>query len=77
VIKWRIMRWVESCSTNAEGERYTEGLVEQCGGKKKRERPRRRWEDNTKMNLQDIGWGAMAGLAWLRIGKNHGLLYTR
>jgi hypothetical protein len=30
-------------------------------------RPRRRWEDNIKMDLREIGWG---GMDWLRIGTN-------
>jgi hypothetical protein len=38
-------------------------------------RPRRKWEDNTKMDLQDVGWdGAWTRLNWLRIGKGDGLL---
>jgi hypothetical protein len=35
-------------------------------------RPRRRWEDNIKMNLQEVGWGAWTGLIWLRIGTGDG-----
>jgi hypothetical protein len=31
-------------------------------------RPRRRWEDNIKMDVQEVGWGAWTGLIWLRIG---------
>jgi hypothetical protein len=31
-------------------------------------RPRRRWEDNIKMNLQDVGWWAWIELIWLRLG---------
>ena len=27
-------------------------------GKRPHVRPRHRWEDNIKMNLQDVGWGA-------------------
>jgi hypothetical protein len=38
------------------------------------ERPRRRWEDNIKMDLQEVGWGAWTGLIWLRIGTGGGLL---
>ena len=31
-------------------------------------RPRHRWEDNIKMDLREVvGWGAWAGLIWLRI----------
>jgi len=26
-----------------------------------------RWEDNIKMDLQEMGWGAWTGLIWLRI----------
>jgi hypothetical protein len=25
-------------------------------------RPRHRWEDNLKMDLQEVGWGAWSGL---------------
>jgi hypothetical protein len=28
-----------------------------------------RWEDNIKIDLQEVGWGAWTGLIWLRIGK--------
>jgi hypothetical protein len=31
-------------------------------------RPRRRWEANIKMDLQEVEWGAWTGLIWLRIG---------
>ena len=34
-------------------------LVEIPEGKKPRERPRRRWEDNIKMDLQEVGCGRM------------------
>jgi hypothetical protein len=37
-------------------------------------RPRRRWEDNIKMDLQEVGWEAWSGLIWLRIGTGGGLL---
>jgi len=30
-------------------------------------RPRRRWEDNIKTDLQEVGWRAWTGLIWLRI----------
>jgi hypothetical protein len=36
-------------------------------------RIRRRWEDNIKMDLQEVGW-AWTGLSWLRIGTGGGLL---
>jgi hypothetical protein len=35
--------------------------------------PRRRWEDNIKMDLQAVGWVGMDWI-WLRIGTGGGLL---
>jgi hypothetical protein len=32
-------------------------LVGKPEGKRPLGRPRRRWEDNIKMDLQDVGWG--------------------
>jgi hypothetical protein len=37
-------------------------------------RPNLRCEDNIKMDLQEVGWGAWTGGIWLRIGKCGGLL---
>jgi hypothetical protein len=37
------------------------------------ERPRRRWEDNIQMDLQEVGWGGMDWIC-LRIGTGGGLL---
>jgi hypothetical protein len=31
-------------------------------------RPRRRWEDNIKIDIREFGWGAWTGSIWLRIG---------
>jgi hypothetical protein len=33
-------------------------LVGKPEGKRSRGRPRRRWEDNIKMDLQEVGWGS-------------------
>jgi hypothetical protein len=30
-------------------------------------KPRRRWEDNIKIDLQEVGWGTWTGLSWFRI----------
>jgi len=37
-------------------------------------RPRRKWEDNIKMDLQVVGWGAWTELVWLRIETGGGHL---
>jgi hypothetical protein len=43
-------------------------LVEKPEGKRPLGRPRRRWEDNIKMDLQEVGGVVGTGLSWLRIG---------
>jgi len=43
-------------------------LVGQPEGKRPLGGPRRRWKDNIKMDLQEVGRGAWNGLIWLRIG---------
>jgi hypothetical protein len=46
------------------GERKVQGLVEKPEGKKPLVRPRRRWEDNIRMDLQEVG----CGLDWAGSG---------
>jgi hypothetical protein len=33
-------------------------------------RPRRRWKDNVKFYLREIGWAVWTGFMWLRIGTS-------
>jgi hypothetical protein len=48
-----------ACSTNGgEGNAYRI-LVRYPEGKKPLGRPRRRWEDNIRMEHREIGWGDM------------------
>jgi len=50
-------------------------LVGKPEGKRPLERPRRRWEDNIKMDLQEVGSGGLwTGSIWLRIGTGGGHL---
>ena len=51
-------------------------LVGSSKGKKPLWRLRSRREDNSKVDLQEIGWG-WAGLIWLRIGTSGELSLTR
>jgi len=41
-------------------------------GKKPLGRPRSRWEENIKINLQEVGWGKWTGLIWLRLEAGGG-----
>jgi hypothetical protein len=49
-------------------------LVGNPEGKKSLGRPRRRWEENIKMNLQEVGCGVWTGLSWLSIETGFGYL---
>jgi hypothetical protein len=51
-------------------------LVGKPEGKRPLERPRRRWVDNIRMDLGEVGWGDVdwTGLVWLRIGTGGELL---
>ena len=49
-------------------------LVGKPKGKRLLGRPRRRWEDNIKVDLQEVGCGVWTGSSWLRIGTGGGHL---
>jgi hypothetical protein len=55
-------------------ERCIQGFGGKSEGKRPLGRPRRRWEDNMKMDLQEVELGAWNGSSWLRIGTDGGLL---
>jgi hypothetical protein len=53
-------------------------LVGKPEGKRPLGRPRRRWEDNIKMDLQEVGGGGGfggTGWSWRRIGTSGGQLW--
>jgi len=43
-------------------------------GKRLLGRPRHRWEDTIKMDIQEVEWGLWTGLIWLRMGTDGGHL---
>jgi hypothetical protein len=49
-------------------------LVAKPEGKRPLGRPRRRWMDNIKTDLLEIGLNVVTGLVWLRIGTGGELL---
>jgi hypothetical protein len=49
-------------------------LVGRPEGRRPLGRPRRRWEDNIRMDLWEKGLGMQIGFIWLRIGAGGGLL---
>jgi hypothetical protein len=44
------------------------------GSKEALGRPRLRWKDNIKVDLQEVGWGCMVGSSWFKIGTGGGHL---
>jgi hypothetical protein len=54
-----------TCGTNGGGEERYRLLVRKPEGKRSLGRPRRRWVDNIKMDLAEIGWDGVdyTGLA--------------
>jgi hypothetical protein len=74
VIKSRTMRLSGHVARMGEGRSAYRILVGRTDGRRPLGRPRRRWEDNIKIDLQEVGWGAWTGLIWLRIGTGGGLL---
>ena len=57
VVKSRRMRWVGHVARMGEGRRVHRVLVGKPEGKRPLGRPRRRWEDNIRMDFQEIGGG--------------------
>ena len=51
-----------TCSAYGGGERCIEGFGKEPEGKRLLGRPRRRWEGNIKMDLQEVGCG---GVDWI------------
>jgi hypothetical protein len=77
VVKSRGMRWAGHVARKGEDRGVYRVLVGKAEGKRPLGRPRRRWKDNIKMDLQEIGGGVGTGWSWLRIGTDDGHLWVR
>jgi len=67
VIKSRRMRWVGLVVCMGERRDAYRVLVGRPEGKRPLGRPRFRWEDNIKMDLQEVGWG---GMDWIVLAED-------
>jgi hypothetical protein len=67
VIKSRRMRWVGHVARMGEGRCAYRILVGRSEGKRPLGRPRRRWEDNIKMDLREIGTD---GANWIQLAQD-------
>jgi len=59
VIKSRIMRWAGHVERMGERRGIYRVLVDKPEGKRPLGRPRLRWDDNIRMDLQEVGCGRM------------------
>ena len=64
VIKSRRMRWAGYVARMGEGRGVYGGLVGKSEGKRPLRRPRYIWEDNIKMDLQEVG---CVGTNWIEL----------
>jgi len=66
-IKSRRMRWVGHVARTGEGGGVHRVLVGKPEGKRPLGKPRRRWEDNIKMDLQEVRCGSME---WIELAHD-------
>jgi hypothetical protein len=57
VIKSRKLRWAEHVARMGERSGAYRALVGKPEGRRSLRRPRRRWEDNIKTDIREVGWG--------------------
>jgi hypothetical protein len=74
MIKSRRMGWAGHVARMGERRGVYRVLVGKPEGKRPRGRPRRRWEDNIKKDLQETDVGVWIGSNWLMIGTGGGHL---
>jgi hypothetical protein len=67
VIKSRRVRWAGHVARMGEGRGFYRVLVGSPEGKRPLGRPRRKWEDNIKMDLRDIG---IDGANWIQLAHD-------
>ena len=68
------MRWVGHVVRMFEDRRVCRVLVGKPKGKRSLGRPRRRWVDNIRMDLQEVGCGYMDWIGLAQIGTAGGRL---
>jgi hypothetical protein len=61
------LRWAVHVARMGEGRGMYKVLMGKSEGKRPMGIPRRRWEDNTKMDLQEVGCG---GVDWIGLAQN-------
>ena len=63
----RIMKWAGHVARMGEGRGVYRVLVGKHEGKRSMGRPRRKWKDNIKMDLEEVGCG---GMGWIELDQD-------
>jgi len=71
------MRWQRNMARMADRRGEYRVLVGRPQGTRPLGRPRQRWVDNAKMDLQAVGWETRTGLFWHKTGTGGGRLWTQ
>ena len=74
VIKWRGMRWAGHVARMGESIGVYRVLLGKTEGKRALGRPRLRWKDIIKMDLEAVGFGDMDWIELAEIGTDRGHL---
>jgi hypothetical protein len=67
IMKWKRMRWAGHVARMGEKRNTYKLLVGKPEGKRPLGRPRRRWVDNIRMDLGEVGWG---DVDWIDLAKD-------
>jgi hypothetical protein len=63
----RRMRWAGHVARMGEKRNAYRIVVGKPEGKRPLGRPRRRWEDNIRIDVREIGWG---GMDWIELAQD-------
>ena len=69
VVKSRRMRWAGHVARMGQGREVYRVLMKKPEGKRPLGRPRRKWEDNIKMDLQEVEGGCGD---WMKLDQDRG-----
>jgi len=73
VIKSKRLRWAGHVAHMSEDRGVCRVLVRKPGGRRQLERPRRRWVDNIRLDLQEVGCGY---IDWIGLAQDRNRWWT-
>jgi hypothetical protein len=73
VIKWRRTRWAGHVARKGKRRGVYRVLMRKPEGKRPLGRPRRRWEDNIKTDIQEVGCEVMD---WIELAQDRDMWWA-